>query len=247
MAPKQRHRPVTYQINPMKLADAFAALATLRDPGFDWGAADYGANRRGLVADEAGLARFKPGLLLILAEAPSGFPSWKRLKAMFLEVHRRHGVFGAACADPDLSSHRAADRWRIMCADVYKCARRKHCDDSIKDLVSKIVLGTDGGSPPSTAAAASAPSEPPPAAPAIPSNDVEMCSASPVPSLGDDDSAFSSDDDGGADVSDGPSVVDCDLLSAVCRSIQTTVYWLIGLCPLACYCFIINIYIYIYC
>jgi hypothetical protein len=139
-------RPQTMHFNVDELIDALAPLAKLKDPGFAWDGSKYPKESRGLGIDATQLKEHQSPLSLILSASPSGFPSMGALRKVFEALQDKFNVFDLKACVPCFSvAANAADRWRIMCKDVYllaKGSRKASAEDLavLKPLTDMIVF-----------------------------------------------------------------------------------------------------------
>ena len=139
MEPARRKRPPTCHFDVASLVDGWKKLASLKSCGFAWDGSDYPNDRRGRVACIPSLIRHKEALGVLVHIAPSGFPSWSRLRQALESLAREFKIFDGQ--DAFRLSMLAADRWRIMAKDIYNLARSGYAEETnILPVVKKIQL-----------------------------------------------------------------------------------------------------------
>ena len=123
MPPKKgSKRPPTCYFDPMKLFRALEPLAKLRQVGFQWNGSEYTSHKRGLSVDVAGLKMHEALLRELLKAAPSGFPSYARLRTCLTRLHDEYQVYAGA-PDCEREILCGVDRMRIMSKDCYELAK----------------------------------------------------------------------------------------------------------------------------
>ena len=137
MAPKVR--PLTSYFDSAGLAEAFAPLASLKDPGFAWNGQSYTHHTRGPTADRASLKAHEAPLAIMLRFAATGFPSHKDLRRALTLVDVQHSIFRGPESKEE-EAIRASDQWRILCKHIYELAKGGYGEGPLKELVAMIRL-----------------------------------------------------------------------------------------------------------
>ena len=115
-------------------------LAERKDPGFAWRGDHYPKSKRGLAIDKDALHAHSAALRPLLDLAHTGFPAHSKLRHALDTLHNKYDICGSAEQEVFRCSSIAADRWRIMCKDVYLLAKSRCPDPITQDLASRIRL-----------------------------------------------------------------------------------------------------------
>ena len=136
---KRAPRPLTSHFAPSALVEAWAELAALKHPGWDWDGSTYSFSNRSNLGDAEGIAKHSPALKQLLLLAPTGFPSHPDLRAAMIQLHNKFDIFKGTCMIFKDAAE-SADRWRVMCRHLYNRRRDGNCEPSIKGLMDLIEL-----------------------------------------------------------------------------------------------------------
>ena len=125
-APKPRlPRPKQYKVDETALFSQWGVLANLKKTGFEWDGSDYTKASRALSQDESGLVTYHEPLVPLLKQAPSGFPTFHSVRQVLHMLHTKYNILGDIPEKQEFSYvSDAADKWRIMCKDVYEQKKR---------------------------------------------------------------------------------------------------------------------------
>ena len=137
MARNRKSRPRVSHFEALDLAARWDGLAQLRDAGFARCGSSYPAAKRGLSISIAGMKMHAAGLRPLLEVAPTGFPSHSRLTATLEHLNAKYAILTTG-TDAALQCSLAADRWRTMCKDVYRCVTGGIVCHDIQGLTSLI-------------------------------------------------------------------------------------------------------------
>ena len=161
----RKHRPQSSVIKTDGLHAQWETLLGKKFPGFKWDGSDYGTPDRSQGGDSDGLVKYMEPLKGLLAEAPTGFPTYKSLRDALLKFDGDYQILGKD--ERGIGKHtiagEVADVWRKMCGDVYQYRKSGVYDKKVEPLVKLIHIK------PSTEPASSVPTlSTAPAAPAAP-------------------------------------------------------------------------------
>jgi len=159
-------------------------FARLRDCPFDWELSEYSKTRRAQAADRTGLVRYADPLKVVLHRAPGGFPNHKLLVAVWMSLHKAHGIMDSNFGKkPVLDwAGECADMVRLCCRHLVELKRSKTTllATDLKELVSLVKDG-EGGEASSSSMVAAEPNRPPVRkrvlAPQASCSSVEFCGA----------------------------------------------------------------------
>jgi hypothetical protein len=139
-AKKRRRRPSTINFKAEELVKSWEEWTNLRDPGFHWDGSGYGKSCRSSGCDQEGINMYEKPLKVLLKLAPSAFPSHPDLRRTFVILNQRFHVLQVSQRQEEKAASEAADKWRIMCKDVYNASKKKNKEDYGKAMTELIAL-----------------------------------------------------------------------------------------------------------
>ena len=138
---KRRKRPTTTNFKAAELVESWKERTNLRDPGFQWDGSGYGKPSRSSGIDEESISTYAKPLKVLLTLAPTGFPSHPDLRRAFVILNQRFNALQVSQRQEEKAASEAADKWRIMCRDVYNATKKKNKEgysDAMTELIALI-------------------------------------------------------------------------------------------------------------